>query len=216
MKSSTLFIQSALLALAAGATIAPNLPDGFYHAYTDEHGVETHIQIANTANYNVPLLSWRHDPSNTTIPVLAHPSHQPQDLEKRCSPAPLSQGLVWCGCTHGLVPSDCDAAVQDLKNQVNSQPYGGIYPKVGNSWYSIRGSVVAFQCPLRDGSTWLQASLISSQLAIITATCGRYIAGSIIGIDLFGNFNDYGLGYMQAYPGLQFCDAEFNPGQNCC
>jgi len=155
MKFSTLFLKSALVASATGATLAPNLTDGFYHVYTNDNGLEVHTQISSAAINNVPLLSWTHDPLDTTYPAYpssAHPFRQSEskDLEKRCSTAPASQGEVWCGCTHSLVPSDCDAAVADLKNQVNSQPNNGIYPKTGTAWYSIRGSVVAFDAVVAE------------------------------------------------------------------
>jgi hypothetical protein len=221
MKSSTLLLLSAnIVAFATAATIAPNLPDGFYHAWTDENGIEFHTQISSATNDNVPMLSWTHDPSNTTLPMPANPFSRPQDdpweIEKRCSMAPIDDGEVWCGCTHTLNPSNCDAAVQDLKNQVGSQPGGSIHPKLGNAWYSIRGSVVAFQCPYSGWTSTLNVPDISNYLAIITATCGRYISGTVIGIDPNREVSNSGVGYMQAYPGLDFCSAQFNSGSHCC
>lgn len=220
MKSSTLFLKSALVAFAAGATLAPNLPDGFYHVYTDDNGLELHTQVTSAASNNIPLLSWTHHSSNTTYPNSAHPFRQPQnvenDLEKRCSTIPASGGEVWCGCTHPLVPSDCDAAVADLKNQVGSQPGGIILPKVGNAWYSIRGSVVAFQCPFTDQYlSALDVDKITNELATITNTCGRYIAGTIRA-KVNGYNQNYDLGYMQYTANLDFCGADENSAQHCC
>ncbi|KLU84493.1 hypothetical protein MAPG_03534 [Magnaporthiopsis poae ATCC 64411] len=114
---------------------------------------------------------------------------------------------IYCGCGFTLDPGDCDAVVANLKAQFGSG-YTFIQPRM--SYYSIMGrSVVAFVCNY-SGSAYLgvSAQTYGEWLIVITAECGRYIAGSE------GTPGSSSQGYMRS--GSDFCaNALTSPAHHC-
>ena len=217
MRLLSLFICSGLAAIATAAILAADLPNGVYHAYTDEHGLETHTRLSND---ELSPRTWTHDlqsaKSNSTVLPTANPS--PLAPRKICLgwPEPYD---IYCGCGFELDPHNCDAAVADLKNQVGTS---GIIPTVGHAYYSIRGNVVSFICafsnnPPPEGYK-VTSQFITDALESVTSSCGRYIAGT--NMPLWGDTYDpqrgYDLGYMQYTAGLDFCSHARDDSSNCC
>ncbi|KAL6808686.1 hypothetical protein J3E69DRAFT_378303 [Trichoderma sp. SZMC 28015] len=164
----------SLAALARAFTIPSGTPDGVYAISTGEDGTTVHTKISSPSNIKYDLASVA-----------------PRALE------PRDQG-IYCGCGFNLDPSNCDAAVADLKTQL---PGAHIYE--GTSYYSIRGNVVAFVCvPYTDPGVWTDISpdQYGQALATITAHCGRYIAGA-----MFTGYSIEYVGYAQWYDGYDFC-----------
>jgi len=128
MKLLTLLLSSILTTVINAAMLAADLPDGVYHAFTDENGVETHARLVNTAGGHSSPMSWTYDPrlaiSNSTVSPTSDLDSFPEPLEKRtCAPGYSNPSAnIYCGCTFNMNPSNCDAAVADLKNQVASEP----------------------------------------------------------------------------------------------
>jgi hypothetical protein len=92
-------------------------------------------------------------------------------------------------------PGNTDAAVADLKNQLGGGKTStgatssrhftnhacsllGAQVPARQSYYSIRGDVVAFACNRRDGPTTLSGRTYAVSLESITRSCGLYIAGA--------------------------------------
>jgi hypothetical protein len=216
MRSSTLSPFIALIALATAATLAPNLPNGFYQAYTDENGIEYHNQITSTTAKDTESLSWTYIPrgplANTSLSSASDPFSQTHNLEKRCSGVP--NGPTWCGCHNPVKHANCDAAVANLKAQVGS---AGIHPVVGNNYYWIQGSVVAFICAKKD-TDWpiaVTSQVVSDAASYITKACGWYVAGTFMPAEA-GVYSWFGVGYMQYSSGLDFCANQFGSGSSCC
>ena len=113
---------AAALPLLASAVSGFRLPakrvEGVYRAYYDVSGNEVHERVADTAGEaaNASVLSA-------------------DLLGKRDT-------RIFCGCGFNMDTGDCDAAVADLENQFGNLNF--VPPQ--QSFYSIRGSVVAFLC----------------------------------------------------------------------
>lgn len=221
MKLIRLFLSSLTVLLASASTLAPDLPDGVYQSYTDDNGLEVHMQhsYSNEHERHLPLLSWTHDPNtpslNSSSQPAEHSSHLNDDLEKRndCSPLNINW-KVFCGCSFPVDHANCDSAVADLKNQVG--PDGHTFTNYMN-YYSKRTNVVAFICSFDPRGLNVGPSLITIAAEQITDRCGWYIAGTYMPT-YNGALNVPGLdiGYMQYTSGLDFCANARNSGQNCC
>jgi len=110
MRSCIFSLFSALVALANAATLAPNLPDGFYQVHIDSNGVEVHSQLANAANTTTTLQAWSHDPRLQPLNVtstLEHPFLSPPNpsISKRCY-GDVDGGFTYCGCTWPVDSTD--------------------------------------------------------------------------------------------------------------
>ncbi|KAF3922131.1 hypothetical protein AA313_de0206012 [Arthrobotrys entomopaga] len=181
----------AVLALAVASTkaiaIPNNLSEGVYQTYTDENG---------------KVITEKLDTRLTTVGGTSSPS----------SPLKRSPDYYFCGCGFNMNPGNTDAAVADIKNQLNNIGFNGTPP--GRSVYSIRGDgnqrVVAFLCN-RDSANWaVLGNQFGGYLAEITGRCGRYIAGT------YSNNNKYVAGYMRYGDGLDFCGASTtSPAHSC-
>ena len=206
------FLQTIIIALMATSATAFTLPggleDGLYRAYYDKEGREVHEPVGNVT---------------TTAPTRRHKARRSEasaldSLEKRQLGATYD---VYCGCGYGLDHGDCDAAVSDLSNQFGG--YDG-YPCAtileGMSYYSIRGSVVAFGCNTGTaGDIGICGNEYGEVLQVVTVQCGAYTAGT------FAYLTSYNvplpepyinLGYMQYYAGLDFCgNADLSPVSYC-
>lgn len=128
------------LAAASSFKLPAGLDDGFYRVYLDSNGNEIHEPA------NATMLT----PLSKPVPRISKASARtPFDARRSGSLAPrFGQGVLqsWCGCGFNMNPGDCDAAVADIKNQVNIPGQDGVLIPWGMSYYSIRGSVVAFAC----------------------------------------------------------------------
>ncbi|KXJ97294.1 hypothetical protein Micbo1qcDRAFT_229992 [Microdochium bolleyi] len=221
MRVSTATLATLLLGAASAAPASPepvtdgkgfklpaNLEDGFYRAYHDESGREVHERVSGPASAQ-ELAAVSAAVSDATVP-----DSEPTGV----SSIQGSRSRYWCGCGLSMNHGDCDAAVEDLKFQ-SDREYGKpewernhlIAP--GTSWYSIRGSVVAFSCnwywaympiPRRDGYT--------NVFGYITRECGWYVPGTWVNDDS-GSVH---VGYMNYRAGLDFCmDATRSNDESC-
>jgi len=216
MKPCVVFLSSALAVLTTAATLAPDLPDGVYHTYTDERGLEFHTQLSQAIkDDNIPLRSWTHEPHSPNSTAIS-PAFNPM-LSKRdksdCGDTGV--GFTWCGCSFPVNHNDCDQAVADLKNQVGP---AGIVPAVGHAYYSIRGSVVAFECASTKTEVGKSLTIqgITNAAGWITNKCGWYIAGTFYPYSGGLTVEGYGVGYMQYTSGLDFCANAIASSQWCC
>jgi hypothetical protein len=153
--------------------------------------------------------------------------HQPltEDMILRIAPeganiinATASSGVskradnTWCGCGYGMDHGSCDAAVDDLKRQLGT---GAYITAPYQSFYSVRGSVVAFVCNFHYDTTFFYANAdyFGQSAARITDSCGWYIAGS----EGYQARTDIAtLGYMNFATGTDFCgNALSSPAHSC-
>jgi hypothetical protein len=137
--------------------------------------------------------------NTTSLDAVAVPA-----LERR------GNGQTWCGCGIQMDPGSCDAAVADIKNQFG----GGNTVNSGLSFYSIRGSVVAFVCNRSSASYNSDGNFFALVASDITNTCGRYVPGSRDeGSNAFGQVI---YGYMNYQNGLDFCYYSTNSASSSC
>jgi hypothetical protein len=94
-------IYQALAAATLGQSlIIPSdiTANGVYKVVTHDDGTEVHTKIA--------------DVGSNAFSTSAVDEH---DVLKRSS-----AGQIWCGCGYNMNPGNCDAAVQELKNQLGN------------------------------------------------------------------------------------------------
>ncbi|KXJ97295.1 hypothetical protein Micbo1qcDRAFT_191815 [Microdochium bolleyi] len=221
MRFSTVTLATVLLGAvaAAPATTEPatrpngfklpgGLKDGFYRAYHDESGREVHELVREPATPKELSAS-----SSTSTPVAEPEPEKLVHLQRRA-------WKYWCGCGLSMNHGDCDAAVEDLKHQSDveyAKDYGDrknlILP--GQSFYSIRGSVVAFACnrnwnyapvPRRDSFTQFYGE--------ITNRCGWYVPGTWTNDNLDGGVPH--VGYMNYRANLDFCQDSTQSNRDRC
>lgn len=224
MKTLKLFAIATVTACVIAITPPLDAVNGVYKAYFDEQGREVHELVAlpnGEAPSSKHVNKWITNKTGykdaiATANVTAIKKGHRQSLEKRwhdSEPYGFGVGILntECGCGFYMDHGDCDAAVNDLKAQ--SDRAGGGTISIGNAWYSIRGSVVAFAC-----ATWpedftktgepfeFDSSSLTVSYAAITRLCGSYVAGTLSYLD-WGvhdwNFPD--IGYMRYSPGDDFC-----------
>jgi hypothetical protein len=103
--------------------------------------------------------------------------------------------------------ANCDAAVEDLKTQADVND--GKTLQEGLSYYSIRGSVVAFVC-----ETFIETvpyrEKIAHGLWKVTKHCGEYVPGTYWEIGIRN------IGYMNWHSGLDFCGHALEPSATSC
>lgn len=157
--------------------------DGFYLAYYNDTGHEVHERISapNNLNFTDGIAKPQ---------ALLHP----QAIQKRAT------GMSFCGCGYYMNHVDCDAANQDLTNQVAA--VGGLVLRQRSCYYSIRGSAVAFVCNpyYEESDNTFRASNVGGSDAVITSDCGWYVAGTYA----WGYWAANLVGYMNYSPGLDF------------
>lgn len=194
-------IQTQGLNKPYGYTLPANLTDGAYMASLGADGQQIHVRLPD-----IPLevdarsleISTRQEANQfSTRQVVTYPN------------------IFHCGCGYYMDHGNCDAAVQDMKNQLGS----GVTIPSGNAYYSIRGNAVAFVCTRAQlTGHWVDAQIFSDAAATITTACGWYVAGTIQH-GHWGSSNaqwDEDLGYMQYTAGLNFCgNAEGSPASSC-
>ncbi|KAF2748172.1 hypothetical protein M011DRAFT_476786 [Sporormia fimetaria CBS 119925] len=191
MHFSKLLALFSLSTAIQAFTIPPGTSDGVYAVKLLDDGTYEHIKLAE------PSLGKR-DPLALQI------SPQPESsLERR------GRGQLWCGCGNNMNHGDCDAAVDDLKNQLRG---GGCCGGFLN-YYSIRGSVVAFACNRNGDNVSRGDGDFSWAIGEITNRCGWYVAGSFDAGDW-----DYQMimGYMIYHPGLDFCGMSTSSPHGSC
>ena len=161
-------------------TLPPNLENGIYSVHLDSRGREIHKRVAVG------------DAAVNATGSLLLPRVLPAE--------------VFCGCQYNLNPSDCDAAVSALKNQVPNPT------TITSSYYSISGSVVVFACNITPQYV-LDGPEITRALQGVTDICGLYIAGTY---RLPVGQNSADIGYMIYTSGLDFCaHAEASAAHSC-
>lgn len=125
----------------------------------------------------------------------------PESLRRQYTPrhteiAPRADALLkrgdprWsaCGCVD-LNHADCDNATHDLEAQAGR----GKDVHTGDCLYSIKGSVVAFNCLYYnpgEGYSVTYDTVLRADWRVITRNCGPYKAGTV------GVRGEYGTGYM--------------------
>lgn len=206
MLLSTLFISlTVLLSSAQAYTLPEGSIDGIYRV-KEENGIETHIKISDFPSpTELKAIRKRYPDSAPTSPRRIYPRY--------------FWDLNHCGCGHYMNPGNTDEAVAALKGQLTenvNREWPGYY-----SFYVIRGSTVAFSCSGGNGYVWMNtADDYGRLLWELTEVCGRYVAatkglswsvGSSGATKLYLN-----RGYMNHYPGLNFCQAATgSAAQNC-
>ncbi|KAH8881821.1 hypothetical protein GQ53DRAFT_886778 [Thozetella sp. PMI_491] len=204
MFAAKLLPMVAFAISAVAISVPAGKAEGLYRVFRDSAGVEFHEYLG----------------LNTTVDPQAGPY-----IQERQENTPFGVGVITtsCGCGYNLVHGDCDAAVQDLKNQVG----GGTVIGWTAAYYSIRGAVVAFACnddsyeadtdPNDSDSGLASADQLTAAYSYITGQCGWYVAGSLVYYDLFPtNYLFPQLGYMQYYDGVDFCGDAFNDPLTHC
>lgn len=180
---SILGFALALLSTTSAFVIPANQVDGMYSVRRSADGNDVHVAVK-------PMAARRSATSSA-----------PHQFGKR------DVGDVHCGCGITLNSGDTDAAVEDLKTQLDNFEF--IDPSM--SYYSIRGGTVAFVCN-DDGNARLRAwrNEVTEAFSEITAACGLYVAGST------GGYESYSIGYMVNSDGLDFCGNSLSaPGDHC-
>lgn len=228
----------AFATLSAAFTPPPNPVDGTYRSHINDEGHEVH-ELLTLANGAAPgantVTSWVTDLNATAT----HEAKRRSILAKRT--AALSRracdncrdahdygwadGIIatWCGCGFDMNHGNCDAAVADLIEQTGHGD--GVSCNLGDSYYSIRGDVVAFACnnwptsvdTSADKFQWTDWQLTNSY-ATITKLCGWYVAGTNNWDGGWWkiDFNTPNIGYMRWSEGLDFCyDATISPRGSC-
>lgn len=199
MKVVALIVSSS--ALCGAYSIPRSVVDGIYGISRTELGYEIHTRL-----------------SDPTAPAFGAPSVADDipDIHKR--QIPHDGMLTWCNCSTGMHPSETDAAVADLKQQLSS---GQRFDYL--SVYAIRGSVVAFACGgTVDPDVWASASTVGKTLAQVTKRCGRYVPGTgwLQPAKADGHRNPSYVGYMRWHKGLDFCRESRGPHgtfpDTCC
>ncbi|KAF2150019.1 hypothetical protein K461DRAFT_296413 [Myriangium duriaei CBS 260.36] len=175
------------------------LADGTYKAYHDDKGNEVHVLLNSTLSSPAALEAGRPAPTKTFVGA-KYP---------RTTPAWKSY-QTYCGCGFNMDHGNCDAAVEDLKQQFDraKDNEGVALVEAQTSWYSIRGNAVAFVCQGNLGTGWTRDQFTNDALAI-TQNCGWYVAGTVD-----GKFSD--AGYMIYNPGLDFCGHATSSSQFFC
>ncbi|KAK8078728.1 hypothetical protein PG994_002535 [Apiospora phragmitis] len=183
------------LSVLAGSATAFTFPqgqiDGNYRAYVDSNATEVHVNLDTGAVYTIPAAQRAKPLLEAAAPV-----------DKRQTDAggggDMPHNKWHCGCGFNLNHGDCDAAVADMEHQLGDG-YPGAAIDEHMSYYSIRGSVVAFVCAYSVGFGY-HGSDFANAAAGITGRCGWYIAGTMTTAIEGGN-----VGYMRYSPGLDFC-----------
>jgi hypothetical protein len=193
MFATRFFSLLVLAALGTSFTIPPGTPDGYYRAYYDRNGTEVHENIGSGKVKRI-------EQSAGDIIV-----RQGTGL-----PPPNYFGeQVWCGCGLNMNTGDCDAAVADLNNQIGYGNTINIDPF--ESYYSIRGSVVAFACNLTGGEASLDEGNFQATISTVTQSCGQNVPGtSTVGV------LPPAVGCMIMYPVLNLCVNSEGSGSDDC
>jgi hypothetical protein len=91
----------ALASLVQGFAIPADTKEGVYAVSKRDDGTELHTRVAEATDY---------EPNDSALV-----SDNPADILKRGY-----RNQIWCGCGFNMNPGNCDAAVQDLKNQMGA------------------------------------------------------------------------------------------------
>lgn len=189
MHSLNFILTSVVATLAVKAVafrVPEGTPDGFYRAYMKD-GVEIHEPVS-------PVDMKAVNTDNKTVATV--------------QPRYDSDWSTWCGCGWDVNPADTDAAVADLMYQLRDRQY----IPTGQAFYSIRGSVVAFDCSLGFGMTE-DSSNVARAISKVKERCGSYTAGTahFASTDRWGNW----IGYMRS-PVQDFCaGSTTSPADHC-
>ncbi|KAK7920043.1 hypothetical protein PG985_008065 [Apiospora marii] len=168
--------------------LAPRIPrgqpDGSYVIHNQGTPNELHERLPDVPESSDLESASRH----TEI------SPRADALFKRTDPR-----YVACGCVN-LNHADCDGATHSLEAQVGR----GTPVYTGGCLYSIKGSVVAFDCLYYNpgkGYSLSDERGLRATWGSITSDCGRYKAGTK------GVRGQYGTGYMTSDHSNYFGDA---------
>jgi hypothetical protein len=172
---------TSLTILTSAFTVPSGTADGVYRVHIDEGGVEIHEIVSS-----LPHRDAAPEPSDPTNILLARTQYQ----------------TIYCGCGYNLDHGNCDDAVAALENNIGYEQ-GSVIP-AGTGLYVRVGSVIAFVCNYGN-AIGTQAQTLASNLQVVTALCGWYVAGTFRVTDTGGD--DTAWGYMNWYDGLNFCTA---------
>jgi hypothetical protein len=184
MRFTTIYQILAAAALSQALIIPSEITaEGVYEVVKKADGTEIHTKIANVTS--------------------GTPFENDHALNRRY------QNEIWCGCGYYMDPGNCDAAVTNIRNQLNQ---GNPVP-AGHSFYAIQNNVVAFACNYGSVDFTTNGDSFGHSLESITNACGRYVAGSK---DTGFNGDSFIVGYMQYSNGIDFCHDSTNSPQSSC
>ncbi|KAF2150018.1 hypothetical protein K461DRAFT_323510 [Myriangium duriaei CBS 260.36] len=209
MRSSILHLAT-VAGLVSGFKFPAGLGDGTYAVSYDAKGNEAHTLLNSTLSSPAQIEAGK-------IQAINHLAKQDEAMiagrggkVRRGMQEKRGALSTYCGCGIYMDHGNCDAAVEDLKQQLDrgSGDDKGGYIEANQAWYSIRGNAVAFICEDWRAQNWRRDD-VTNDLAEVTRECGWYVAGTLDGF-----FAD--VGYMIYTPGLDFCGhATGSPVQKC-
>ncbi|KAF8853989.1 hypothetical protein BDZ45DRAFT_59671 [Acephala macrosclerotiorum] len=130
----------ALVTLAAAFQVPEGTVDGFYKAYYNSAGLGIHEPVLPGT---LPLPN--HNPISPKMTKRAPSLPAAVTPNRRSNPDDFWE--VWCGWGLTVDHGNCHAAVQDLKNQLETETC----MEAHQAYYSIRGNLVAYACNLSNG-----------------------------------------------------------------
>ncbi|KAK3983860.1 hypothetical protein QBC44DRAFT_254185 [Cladorrhinum sp. PSN332] len=146
-------------------------PDGFYKAYYDASGKEVH-ELLTPATVEADK---QHIKAAGLVSIA--PGISARDARGLLNAR--DDQRLYCGCGLILDRSDCDAAVANMKNQINNNG-GTVYVPIGQAYYAVRGGVVSFICSRKGNSavTGVSVAGFTDLLKEVTKYCGQYVPGT--------------------------------------
>jgi hypothetical protein len=156
----------------------------------------------DSSDESSPSLTKRHIEGSDDL----SPSPTKPELEARQTLIDDGQHS-FCGCGITMNRGDTDAAVADLKAQLNEYTY--IPP--GQSYYSIRGGAVAFACHYGSEPKGIAGDILRVVFKSLTGRCGQYVPSTKEDFD-----SSFAVGYMNYTPGLDFCGHARSSAQHKC
>ncbi|PSN61185.1 hypothetical protein BS50DRAFT_681009 [Corynespora cassiicola Philippines] len=201
MLSNLLVVVASLAAASCALKIPRGVTDGTYVAYINSTGHEVHELVSS--------------PSRTVEARYLNPYSPKWYLE----PAPTGlarkypYSVSWCGCGFNVDETNTADATADLYKQIDEDDDTKLMP--GESYYSVRGSVVAFVCnyiPAEGHKRYPKSDLVSDGAHMVDQNCGKNIAGTWDTTSGSGLF----FGRMRMSEGLDFCkDATGSSSSTC-
>ncbi|KAK3989420.1 hypothetical protein QBC44DRAFT_241638 [Cladorrhinum sp. PSN332] len=177
---------------------------GLYKVYLDASGNEIH-ELVTPATINA-------DAQQLKEAALVQHAPATPDRHRNLNAYPTQR--VFCGCGIAMNSRNCDDAVANMKEQIRNRG-GTISVPTGQSYYAVRGGVVAFVCsrPGNTAVTPVTEQLFGELLEVVTYLCGRYVPGTFKhGTPIDSAAVD--VGYMLS--GGDFCGSAESSSRDSC
>ncbi|RFN51332.1 hypothetical protein FIE12Z_4386 [Fusarium flagelliforme] len=203
MHFARILASLALISHTSAFRVPAGTTDGFYKVYLNAQGEEIHERVSDVKDHatsRAPAIAEAKVPGETAL-------DKRQNGERYYS--------THCGCGIELNHTNCDDAVQDLKNQMYDILW---YLPAETAFYSIRDDVVAFSCNITPDSWYAQsAEFVTEILGWVTNECGWYIAGTGSFFTRQGGFfSTTYIGYMVWRNGVDFCHDSIRSDRSQC